>query len=224
MNGYKAMLFDLDDTLLDRNSAVDNMFLLIIDTCYKDINLSTKIEMLNYFKECDRISYGDNDKAKVLESFFNKFPPNYNLPCNTMQDFWNINFPNCFSISQNTIHIVNAIKKQVKVAILTNGSIQRQKAKIVNTSLNSCFDTIFISEEVGFSKPDKRIFELALNTLNVQPENALFVGDDLEKDIAGCQNAKMKGIWFNPHSIKNDTKINPFAEVHSFDQLLSFLT
>ena len=45
---------------------------------------------------------------------------------------------------------------------------------------------------MGFSKPDKRIFELALNKLNLQPENTLFVGDDLEKDIAGPQNANQE--------------------------------
>ena len=39
----------------------------------------------------------------------------------------------------------------------------RERAKIINTNLNNYFDTIIISEEVGFSKPDKRIFELALN-------------------------------------------------------------
>ena len=47
--------------------------------------------------------------------------------------------------------------------------------KIINTNLNNYFDTIIISEEVGFSKPDKRIFELALNKLNVQPEDVLFI-------------------------------------------------
>lgn len=113
---------------------------------------------------------------------------------------------------------------QVKVAIITNGSTQRQKAKIINTNLNSCFDIIIISEEVGFSKPDKRIFELALNKLNVQPEAALFVGDDIEKDIGGCQNANIKGIWFNPHMIKNNTEIKPYAEINSFNRLLSYFT
>ena len=97
-----------------------------------------------------------------------------------------------FSIDQNTIHFLNHIKKHFEVGIITNGSTQRQKAKIINTNLNNYFDTIIISEEVGFSKPDKRIFELALNKLNVQPENTLFVGDDLEKDIAGPQNANIK--------------------------------
>ena len=45
---------------------------------------------------------------------------------------------------------------------------------------------------MGFSKPDKRIFELALNKLNLQPENTLFVGDDLEKDIADYSKYKYK--------------------------------
>jgi putative hydrolase of the HAD superfamily len=188
------------------------------------LNIQQKNEMFQKFKEYDSRGYGYSDKIKVLESFFDEFPPKYRLPRNYIQDFWNINFPHCFSINQNTINIVNTIKMHIKVAIITNGSIQRQKAKIINTNLNSCFDIIIISEEVGFSKPDKRIFELALNKLNVQPEAALFVGDDIEKDIGGCQNANIKGIWFNPHMIKNDTEIKPYAEINSFDRLLSYFT
>ncbi|WML44540.1 HAD family hydrolase [Neobacillus sp. PS3-40] len=218
------MLFDLDDTLLNRDKAVDKMFLIILEKCYEDVKHSLKNEMLRKFKEYDKRGYGYSDKTKVLESFFDEFPPKYRLPHNYIQDFWNNNFPHCFSINQNTINIVNTIKVQAKIAIITNGSTQRQKAKIINTKLNSCFDIIIISEEVGFSKPDKRIFELALNKLNVQPEAALFVGDDIEKDIGGCQNANIKGIWFNPHMIKNDTEIKPYAEINSFDRLLSYFT
>ncbi|MGV3465185.1 MAG: HAD family hydrolase [Heyndrickxia sp.] len=218
------MLFDLDETLLNRDGAVDQMFLMILEKCYEDVEHSTKRKMLKKFKEYDKESYGHNDKTIVLESFFDEYPPKYRLPRKYIQDFWNNNFPNCFTTNQNTINIVNTIKMQVKVAIVTNGSIQRQKAKIINKNLNSCFDIIIISEEVGFSKPDQRIFELALNKLNVQPEETLFVGDDIEKDIGGCQNANIKGIWFNPHKIKNHTEIKPYAEINSFDKLLGYLT
>ena len=218
------MLFDLDNTLLNRDKAVDKMFLMILEECYEDVKHSAKNEMLQKFKEYDNKGYGNSDKIKVLESFFDEFPPRYKLPRNDIQDFWNNNFPLCFSINQNTINIINALKRHVKVAIITNGSTQRQKAKIVNTNLNSCFDIVIISEEVGFNKPDKRIFELALNKLNVQPEEALLVGDDIEKDIGGCQNANMKGIWFNPHMIKNDTEIKPYAEINTFDKLLSYVS
>ena len=220
MSSYQAILFDLDDTLLDRDEAVNKMFFVILEKCYGEVIHTS--EMLKKFKEYDKKSYGYNDKTKVLESFFDDFPPKYRLPRNYIQDFWNGHFPSCFSINQHTIDIVNTVKRQAKVAIITNGSTERQKAKIIKTNLNSYFEAISISEETGFSKPDKHIFELALNKLNVQPEAALFVGDDIEKDIGGCQNANINGIWFNPHMIKNNTEIEPYAEIHSFDELLSY--
>ncbi|MGM2769968.1 HAD family hydrolase [Bacillus sp. PGP15] len=221
---YKAMLFDLDDTLLDRDKAVDNFFLLVLEKCYEDVSDTVKNTMLQKFKEYDKREYGISDKTIVLDSLFDEFAPKYRLPHNYIQDFWNENFPKCFSIDQNTIHFLNQIKKQFKVGVITNGSTQRQKAKIFNTNLNKYFETIIISEEVGFSKPDKRIFELALNKLNVQPENTLFVGDDLEKDIAGPQNVNIKGVWFNPQKIKNTTQIQPYAEINTLDSLLSYVT
>lgn len=224
MGGYKAMLFDLDDTLLNRDNAVEKMFLIILEKCYEHVKLSERIKMQKKFQEYDNSSYGNNDKIKVLESFFDEFPPQYRLPRNDIQDFWNYHFPNCFSINQETINIINTIKMHVKVAIITNGSTQRQKAKIINTQLNCYFEIIIISEEAGLSKPDKRIFELALKKLNVEPEDALFVGDDLEKDIGGCQNTGIKGIWFNPYLNKNDTEIKPYAEIDSFNKLLDYFT
>ncbi|WP_077617544.1 HAD family hydrolase [Bacillus sinesaloumensis] len=224
MSKYKAVLFDLDDTLLDRNQAVDHMFLLILEKCYMNVNQSVRVDMLHRFKDYDKRSYGHRDKSNVLDSFFNDFPPLYRLPRHEIQDFWNTHFPHCFSIDQSTLNILNMIKKQVKVAIVTNGSSQRQKAKIMNTDLNSYVDVIIISEEVGYCKPDKRIFELALNKLNVEPEDALFVGDDLEKDIVGCQNASIKGIWYNPQMSNNDTEIKPDAEVDSLGNLVEYFT
>lgn len=222
--GYKAMLFDLDDTLLNRDMAVDKLFLFVLENCYEDISDTVKNNMLRKFKEYDKREYGMSDKTIVLESLFDEFTPKYRLPRNYIQDFWNNNFPKCFSIDKNTIHFLHHIKKHFEVGIITNGSSQRQRAKIINTNLNNYFDTIIISEEVGFSKPDKRIFELALNKLNLQPENTLFVGDDLEKDIAGPQNANIKGVWFNPQKIKNTTKIQPYAEINTLDSLLSYVT
>jgi putative hydrolase of the HAD superfamily len=222
LKSYQAILFDLDDTLLNRDEAVDNMFLLILEKFYEDVKHIAQNEMLKKFKEYDNRSYGYGDKTIVFESFFDEFPPKYRLPGIQIQDFWNHHFPQCFSINQHTINIINRIKEHVKVAIITNGSTQRQKAKIMNTHIDSCFDIIIISEEVGLSKPDKRIFELALNKLNVQPETTLFVGDDIEKDIGGCQNANIKGIWFNPHMAKNGTEIKPYAEIDSLDRLLNY--
>ncbi|WP_407923571.1 HAD family hydrolase [Alteribacter lacisalsi] len=198
MREYKAVLFDLDDTLLDRDQAVNNMFFVILEKCYKNVGNSLKSTMLEYFRTQDKRAYGKSDKTGVLEALFDEFPPEYRLPNDETQNFWNYQFPACFSINENTITFLNTIKNQVKVALITNGTTQRQKEKIRNTDLERYFDAILISEEAGFTKPDKQIFDLALTELNVQPEEAIFVGDDLEMDMAGCQNAGIKGIWFNP--------------------------
>lgn len=220
LGSFQAMLFDLDDTLLNRNQAVDNLFFLILERFYQDIQHPFKNDMLQKFKAYDKKYFGISDKTTILQSFFDEFPPHDRLPRHDMQDFWNNHFPHCFSVNPHTLNIIKRIKMRVKVGIITNGTVHRQKAKIMHTQLNSYFDDIIISEEVGYSKPDKRIFELALNQLHVQPEAALFVGDDIKKDIGGCQRAKIKGIWFNPHRIANDTNIKPYAEIHSLDQLV----
>lgn len=218
------MLFDLDDTLLNRDQAVEKLFSIILEKYYEDANHLNKSEMLKKFKEYDRSSYGYHDKTKVLESFFNEYPSKLRLPSHDAQEFWNSHFPHCFTTNPTIINIVKTIKMHAKVAIITNGTSLRQHAKILNTNLDSCFEVIIVSEEVGYSKPDKRIFDLALEKLNVEPETALFVGDDMEKDILGCQNARIKGIWFNPHRIKNETKIKPYAEITSFESLLDYVT
>ena len=222
MKEFKAILFDLDDTLLDRNQAVDNIFLILLEECYGNVDDALKMEMLLAFKEYDKRAYGISDKTSVFESFFDEFPPLYRLP--EIQNFWNHHFPQCFSISEHTVNLVKRIQEHMKVAIITNGTVHRQKAKIMNSGLHEYFDVILISEEVGLEKPDRRIFQLALNQLQVQPEDALFVGDDLGKDVGGPQGAGLKGIWFNPSGMESDSDIKPDEEIQSLEELLHYLS
>ncbi|MTH51867.1 HAD-IA family hydrolase [Bacillus mangrovi] len=213
------MLFDLDDTLVDRDRAVERMFCKVIETCYEDVPVNA--EMLQAFKENDQKDYGTNDKTQMFESFFHKYPPAYRLQGGQILEFWNVNFPLCFEEDPEVIQVVEAIRRKgIKTGIITNGSSVRQRAKLKNTRLNPYFETILISEEAGLSKPDSRIFELALYKLNVQPEDTLFIGDNLHWDIEGCQNACMMGVWYNPLNRKAPSDIIPFAEISSLDQLL----
>lgn len=119
MGSYKAIIFDLDDTLLDRDKAVYQIFLMILEKCYEIVDHSTKNKMLQKFKEYDKGAYGYSDKTNVLESLFDQFPPKHRLPSKDIQAFWNNNFPRCFSINQDTIKFINTLKTQVRVAIIT---------------------------------------------------------------------------------------------------------
>ncbi len=60
----KAAIFDLDETFLNRDKAIERIFLMFLDKCYEDVKHSVKNEMLKKFKEYDKESYGHNEKQK----------------------------------------------------------------------------------------------------------------------------------------------------------------
>jgi putative hydrolase of the HAD superfamily len=216
-------MFDLDDTLLNRKQAVENIFPLIIEKCYKNIALTEEqyCGMLKTFKEYDQ--NGRSDKIKMFGSLFNEFPPLYRLSDSEIKQFWESNFYDCFTLENEYKNVLKQLKEHVKTAVITNGSGFSQRSKIANTGLDEFFEVIIVSAEAELWKPDPKIFELALDKLGVSPENALFVGDNLLTDIAGCQSAGINGIWFNPDKAENNTDIKPFAEIAEFDDVLKYL-
>jgi putative hydrolase of the HAD superfamily len=81
------------------------------------------------------------------------------------------------------------------LALLTNGSRRMQRLKIERFELERLFDVILVEGEVGFGKPDRRIYELALTQLRQSPADTWMVGDNLEWDVAAPQQLGIYGIW-----------------------------
>jgi putative hydrolase of the HAD superfamily len=86
-----------------------------------------------------------------------------------------------------------------RLALLTNGGGRAQREKIDRFGLAPLFDTILVEGEVGFGKPDPRIYTRALSDLAVDPADAWMVGDNLEWDVAGPQREGIAGIWIDAH-------------------------
>ena len=70
-------------------------------------------------------------------------------------------------------------------------------------------------------KPNPKIFEFALETANAKSNESIYIGDDLEVDILGCQNCGMDGIYFNPKREKHSEKIT--FEINCLSQLKELL-
>ena len=84
-----------------------------------------------------------------------------------------------------------------RLALLTNGSARMQRSKIDRFDLAGHFDTILIEGEVGFGKPDPRVYKRALELLDVVPADTWMVGDNLEWDVAEPQRQGIYGIWID---------------------------
>ena len=81
-----------------------------------------------------------------------------------------------------------------------------KKEELRKSKISKYFKDIVISEEVGVSKPNKGIFEHALNNLgNFDKSEVLMIGDSLNSDIRGGINYNIDTCWFNPNNIENKT-------------------
>jgi len=86
-----------------------------------------------------------------------------------------------------------------RLALVTNGAGPAQRRKIDRFGLAPLFDAILIEGEVGFGKPDPRIYQRALEALDVAPADAWMIGDNLDWDVAPPQKLGIYGIWIDLH-------------------------
>jgi putative hydrolase of the HAD superfamily len=85
-----------------------------------------------------------------------------------------------------------------RTALLTNGRGTAQRSKIARFGLAPHFELILIEGEFGFGKPDPRIYECALTTLQLASAETWMIGDNFEWDVAQPQRLGVTGVWVNP--------------------------
>lgn len=85
----------------------------------------------------------------------------------------------------------------LRLGVITNGDGEQQRAKLAALGLAGRFETVIASGDAGVAKPDARIFGLAAAAIGVPLERCLFVGDNRAGDVVGAQAAGMLGVWLN---------------------------
>ena len=112
--------------------------------------------------------------------------------------------------------MVRALHGRVPMVVLTNGITVIQKARLARSELSKWVDRVVISQEVGASKPDPKIFEIALD--GVSPADALMIGDSLNSDILGANRAGIDSCWFNPKGKACPEHIRPTYEAATLEE------
>jgi putative hydrolase of the HAD superfamily len=114
--------------------------------------------------------------------------------------------------------VLSYLQKKYQLHIISNGFKETTLTKMELSALNPYFKNVIISEDVGVNKPDKAIFEFALNKAGAQVHESIMIGDSLEADIRGAQNFGMKAIFFNPQKTKKPVDVN--WEINHLEELL----
>ncbi len=106
-----------------------------------------------------------------------------------------------------------------KLALVSNGAPDLQREKLEGSKLGPYFDIVAISGEVGFGKPDPRIFTTVLERLGVSAEMAVMVGNSLKSDIAGAQQVGLKAVWVNRDGKESNSSVQPDYEINDLNEL-----
>ncbi len=112
------------------------------------------------------------------------------------------------------------LKATRKIALLTNGAPDLQREKIAASGLGHLFDAIAVSGERGVGKPKPEIFHMLLADLGVAPENAVMVGNSLERDIAGALNANLAAaIWIQVPGSEERAEVDPHHTIRGLHEI-----
>jgi putative hydrolase of the HAD superfamily len=195
MSDIQAVLFDLDETLLDRSRSL-NRFLE--DQYQRMRSFLAHVPYETYralFVEKDKRGYVH--KSIVYQELIDELSLR-GLSMEQLLTDYRTHFnrhATPFPALRETLQALRA--RKLKLGIVTNGETEFQQNNIIALDLPSYVDTILISEQENLRKPDPRIFTLAATRLGVPTSACLFVGDHPYNDIQGARNVGMKTAWFH---------------------------
>ncbi len=227
---YKVLFFDLDRTLWDYRENSEQTLKELIKKHIPE--LSEKFdEYLSIFYDVNEslwLEYRDGRLSKErlsTQRFIDSFKF-LGVDAEPFVDEFSVDYikesPNKTKLFPKTIETLEYLKNAgYRMYLLTNGFVEVQKVKIRDSKLEPFFERMITSEEAGYQKPDRRIFEFALNIVKSKKADCLMIGDDLESDIKGAQNFEIDTVFFNQTgAIHNHT---PTFEIKQLDELKMFL-
>ena len=205
---YRHLFFDLDHTIWDFDkNAEEALHELYGIYKLKELGLhSADLFIQTYTRHNHRLwaeyHVGKITKAELRDARFKQTFLDMGLhpdviPVGFEDDYVKL-CPTKTNLFPGAHETLQYLQSKYTLHLISNGFRESQDIKISGTNLGTYFQHIIISEEIGVNKPDKAIFEHALNLAGAAKEESLMIGDSLEADVRGALDFGMDAIYFNP--------------------------
>ncbi len=199
-----AILFDLDDTLFDHRRA-SNLALGAMHAAYApdlpfDAFASTHAEVLEDFHARFLAGEFTLDGARVarMQTLFTRFDRALDTATAARAArLYREQHQANRRLVTGAGELLDALHGHCRLGIVTNNSTAEQLEKLRALDIARYFDVVVISEDVGVTKPDPRIFSIALERIGARAQDTVFIGDNWINDIAGALDAGMAAIWLD---------------------------
>ncbi|MBN9981844.1 HAD family hydrolase [Rhizobium laguerreae] len=217
----RAVLFDLDETLIDKTAAV----LTFLPLQYQRFRLGEHgVEEQRYIAEFLQL-----EKAGLVRKrdLYPRLTETFGLPGDLaaalFHDFETV-YPGMAVPMSGAKQTISTLKQYgVLIGVVSNGEANVQRPKIAAAGLNEVLDLVVISGDIGLRKPAREIFELAAGRLDLPVDNCLFVGDNPEADILGADNAGMHAVYFGPKNAWPASLPSPRYRIELLPQLIALV-
>jgi putative hydrolase of the HAD superfamily len=235
MDQPRAILFDLDDTIIDDSSNVTEGWLAAVEYEASALNGLATADVVAavhevrtwYWSDPERHRVGRADlraaSAWIVTEALRRFDLDDAALGRRIAHHYHDLREGARSLFPGAIETLERVRSLgIAAALLTNGDTAGQRAKIVQFDLARHFDYVCIEGEFGCGKPDERVYRGALESLSCAPEQTWMVGDNLEWDVAAPMWLGITGIWHDRFKagLPEPCEVRPDRIVYGVNELL----
>ncbi len=224
---YKTILFDADQTLWDFNRAEAEALSEVLESN----GFPTDDNIIKAYHEINDalwklLELGKTTKAKLKVKRFSDLCERFGLCTDASKladEYVNILATKAYTI-EGAIEMCEKLSGACKLYMITNGIEKVQSERFMKCGMKKYFSDIFISENIGFEKPDVRYFNAVVEKIpNFKQSEALVVGDSITSDIKGGNAAKLDTCWYNPNGKKVPDGVSVTYNVSTFDEIIRII-
>ena len=223
----KWIFFDLDITLIDVKKAQ----YVAIEDLYNIYKFNEKTDLTSFTKKWDEltdyhyafytrkeISYEEQRNRRIIDLF-----KEYDMPLDkTPKEIYSIylkSFEDNWCIFDDVYNVLEKLYNSgYKLGVISNGDLEQQTDKLSRTGILKFFEVVTTSSEYDCSKPDPRLYESIIKRFNINKDQMIMIGDQVEKDVLPCLEIGIDAIWLNRNNKENSNNVK---EVKSLNELLN---
>lgn len=224
---YRTIFLDLDDTLLDFGAAEQ----VALSKAFSELGIAPTPELLRRYaainqQQWERFERGEVSRDIILVRRFALLFDELNLSLDpaACEDIYRAYLGQGHYFVEGAQALLEYLAPKYNLYLATNGLACTQYSRIESANISHYFKEIFISEAIGYHKPEREYFEYCFAHIPAfSPEQAFIVGDSLTSDILGGANAGIHTCWLNPSAKPRTGDIIPDYEIRSLAELHSIL-
>ncbi len=224
---YKALFFDIDDTILDYSKCREST----LKYACRKMGMPYSEKLLAYYIEIDEELWTSQKTGKytieeVIEIRAKKITNM--LGCSDKWDEFNILLKEGLSVAVDIVNgaedvLKYAIEKKYKIFAASNGILKMQINRLKLAGLIQYFDDIYVSDDIGYEKPNEMFFRECMRRSGFQAEQVLMIGDSYLADIVGAYKSGIDSCWLcSDKEIEREEQVNTF-KIEQLEQLKMYL-